>query len=82
MSHDTHPVFRPLGRFAPVAVNSGLRPETRDLTTPTKAGGLAPQGAGDRRHFPRASQNARNQVSTMRCRQTSKRFSQEGIRWF
>jgi hypothetical protein len=24
-----HPVFRPLGRFAPVAVYSGLRPETR-----------------------------------------------------
>ena len=24
-----HPEFRPLGRFAPVAVNSGLRPETR-----------------------------------------------------
>lgn len=25
----THPGFRPLDRFAPVAVNSGLRPETR-----------------------------------------------------
>ena len=24
-------VFRPLGRFAPVAVNSGLRPETLGL---------------------------------------------------
>ena len=24
-----NPEFRPLGRFAPVAVNSGLRPETR-----------------------------------------------------
>ena len=33
MSHDTPPVFRPLGRFAPVAVNSGLRPETHELTT-------------------------------------------------
>ena len=33
MSHDTPPVFRPLGRFAPVAVNSGLRPETQELTT-------------------------------------------------
>ena len=26
-----HPVFRPLGRCAPVAVNSGLRPETHQL---------------------------------------------------
>ena len=25
----SNPVFRPLGCFAPVAVNSGLRPETR-----------------------------------------------------
>lgn len=25
----TNPGFRQLGRFAPVAVNSGLRPETR-----------------------------------------------------
>ena len=33
MSHDTPPVFRPLSRFAPVAVNSGLRPETQELTT-------------------------------------------------
>ena len=28
-SNDAHPVFRPLGRCAPFAVNSGLRPETR-----------------------------------------------------
>jgi hypothetical protein len=36
MSIDTNPGFRQLGRCAPVAVNSGLRPETRcaagDLT--------------------------------------------------
>ena len=26
--------FRPLGRCAPVAVNSGLRPETREMAWP------------------------------------------------
>ena len=29
-----HPEFRPLGCFAPVAVNSGLRPETREMAWP------------------------------------------------